>query len=197
MKRRISWDFHSHIARVVFPSCPDVEIFSWKNLPLPLNDQINPVGKTYTFRPFEEDEDKLQLYWNGVPCETFLDETVLKVYLIRFVYNLDIAYSIPSEILADAQLQYSTGKWVDEFFSCKFNGDIIQVDTLIPRPPNRNIKLEGCIFPDQKNKNKPHYAPTKNTYSSEKIVKIEASLHFRKGGFYEKLENPKKESENK
>lgn len=132
---------------------------------------------------FLENEDRYILSWEGIFLDTFRTEVEALLFIIRFGYSIDDRYLIPSEILADFNLVYEAGDWVDEWY-CPDRHEVIFALGEISKPPNRKIRFEG--YP----RITPHHAPTyKRSHSWEKY-EVVAEVQIPKLDFDE-LEKPK------
>lgn len=94
------------------------------------------------YKDFEPDEDRYILSWEGIFMDTFLTEADVLCFILRFGYSIADDNLIPSEILADVNLVYEAGDWVDEW-GCPDQHEVIFAMGEVQRPPDRNIRFEG------------------------------------------------------
>lgn len=83
------------------------------------------------------------LHWEGSIIEHFSSEVALRLFIIRFVYSIEEPNLIPSELLYDAGLWYTTGDWVDTFCCQDQNDEIALFRGGFPGkiPENRFLRL--------------------------------------------------------
>lgn len=198
---RITWHLEERTAIAVFPNEIIPVTFKWRDLPRPRDEKVIPQAGITRFRDFRPGENKVQLIWDGTSCEKFVDEVQLKLFLIRFVYNIDQRFLVPSELLADANLVYETGDWVDEWFCTDQNDEIIECPREIYRPTDRKIR-HNHIKPRVKPKithqvvKRSDYRQSQQSLGYEIPARVEIDrltdeecfFHFKAGGFYEKKE---------
>jgi hypothetical protein len=125
VRRRISWQPRCAEVDLGSRGSPDLHRFRW------------------VVRQHPGEEPQWTLEWDGLQVDLFPNEPVLRQYLIRFAYGIENKYLIPSEILADAGLHYTTGDWVDSWVCTDENCEIALVpeNVSLAAPPNRNIRL--------------------------------------------------------
>lgn len=204
VKRRIWWHLNERTA----VSMSDGDIlpikFQWRDLPH-FWEEIPGKPLSRRIRDFKPDEHKVQLLWDGVQADTFLDEVVLKQFIIRMVYMIGNTELVPSELLADANLVYKDD-WVDKWGCQDKNDEIIECPREIFRPKDRNIRIMRGN--DLRNRHGGHgwfVAPGTKPHISAKLDRREIPARievpdekcffsFRAGGFYEKDQKPLKET---
>jgi len=148
--------------------------------------------------PAIPDREQHLLFWEDTLIDSFAVKEDALLFVLRFGYSTPDYHLIPSEILADFGLVYSTGAWVDSWTLTEHR-EVRPVSSnvcQILRPPNRLIR-----FTDYK----PHLqAPKtllKSPYFDEKGIlnlessrarehEIAANLEIPKLDF-KKLERPK------
>lgn len=200
MRRRITWFLNNRTAIAMSPGDVLPTKFEWRDLPRPSDIVEETIhGVVYnrtTYRDFREDEHKVKLLWDGTQCETFLNEVVLKKFIISLVYMIGKDDLIPSELLADANLVYDTGDWVDEWGCKDKNEEIIECPREIYRPTTRKIQIDAN-FSTQSFRKQHNAKPRLSAYLNYREIpaKVEVSdikcfYTFRAGGFYEKDQNP-------
>jgi hypothetical protein len=180
--------------------------FQWRDLPRP---QIKTFGMTSPsdparrlIRDFKEDENKVQLLWDGMQTDEFKDEVRLKQFIIQLVYNIGNNELVPSELLADANLVYKDD-WVDVWGCTDKNDDVIECPRILYRPAGRKIQImRGNLF----SKAGPHFVrpaskPRIHAFVDRReipaIIEIpdeKCFYSFRAGGFYEKDQKPLEET---
>jgi hypothetical protein len=208
VKRRITWHLDTRSASALFLGEQFPTKFKWADLPRPPVKTVLPSGAlSVYYRDFEPDEDKVRLIWDGVDSESFLNEVELKIFIIRFVYNIIDSHLIPSELLAEANLVYETGDWVDEWWCTDKNTEIIEADRQIYPPANRKIRiasstrqvprpvpgLVGQTSRFSRRSGKPHIHAKVNHQKSTSGTEIpddKCFYAFKAGGFYENKQNP-------
>jgi len=110
-------------------------------------------GQTFTSYPWGVD-------WEGVSMEAFQRKEEALCFLIRFSYGLANYHLIPSEILADFNLAYKSGRWVDGW---GYNEPLLRNEVVfqaggVKKPENRKIRYQewrrGSIndFPEREKK---------------------------------------------
>jgi hypothetical protein len=197
VRRRISWHLQDRTAVAMSDGDALPTKFQWRDLPRP-KDEIQPIPQAgvVRFRDFKPDEHRVQLMWDGMQTDTFLNEVQLKQFIIRFVYMLSNDELIPSELLADANLVYDTGDWVDVFGCRDVNDEIIECPREIYRPNDRKIRFADRLVPRRQNNAKPRiHAKVTPRHSSiytapAEIPDEKCFFTFRAGGYYEKEQNP-------
>ena len=105
MKRRVI-KISDRRYRVELPG-GDVSQFSYREKPRKW------ITAKYSYADFEPDEDRYTLSWEGLFLDTFRTEIDALLFIIRFGYSIKDTDLVPSEILADFQLTYEAGDWVD------------------------------------------------------------------------------------
>ncbi len=169
----------------------DVSEFSYKETPRKWNPDL------CTYVDFESDEDRYVLSWEGLFMDSFPSEEEVLLFIIRFGYSVGDDALVPSELLADFDLVYEAGDWVDEWY-CPDQHEVIFALGEIQKPDDRNIRFEGYprITPRREWQEGTYFDETGavHTYShtghysqeSEVVAEIEIpELDF------EKLEEPK------
>ena len=130
--------------------------------------------------------------------DTFLDEVVLKQFIIRLTYNLGNGVLVPSELLADANLVYKDD-WVDEWGCEDKNEDILECPRDLYRPADRKIQImRGAALHTRGPMRKPHFTkPRIHAFVDRREVPARIEIpdekcfySFRAGGFYEKDQKP-------
>lgn len=198
MRRRITWHLETRTAIAIFPNEVLPTVFKWRDLPRPQDESIIPQTGITRYRDFKPGEHRVQMLWDGDKCETFVDEVQLKMFIMRFVYNIDQRFLIPSEVLADANLVYETGDWVDEWFCLDKNDEIMECPREIYRPDTRRIRFFDQVRREDdrkrvvKRNRDVYYAPQRSSgYEIPARVEIdrlsdeECFYAFKAGGFYE------------
>lgn len=200
MRRRITWFLENRTAVAMSPGDVLPTKFEWRDLPRP----SETISETYnevifarsTFRDFREDEHKVRLLWDGMQCETFLNEVILKQFIIRLTYDIHNEVLIPSELLADANLVYDTGDWVDQWNCMDKNDEIIECPRELYRPANRKIRMDpgfstGSLRKQNNAKPRRHIGFDRREITAKvEIPDVKCYYAFRAGGFYEKGQNP-------
>ena len=128
MRRRIAWDLEKRRATAVMPGEALPTNFSWD-------------VRSWVSSEDGKQGDHFTLSWEGVWVHNFGDEPSLKEFLIRFVYGIQDNFLVPSELLADANVIYESEEWVDDWFSQRDEGRLIEAPRQIVRPYDRNIRL--------------------------------------------------------
>lgn len=107
------------------------------------------VTKWVDDKPVRYEEDTWYLCWEGAGFEYFTTEVELKLYLIRLAYDIQEYHLVPSILLLDAGLWYSTGDWVDQFGCTDKNNEIEEFSGDFPGkiPQHRILYLAGAAFP--------------------------------------------------
>lgn len=114
----------------------DVSEFSYREKPR----RWDPVRRIHV--DFEPEEDRYILTWDNMFIESFRREEDVLLFILRFGYDISDRYLVPSEILADFNLVYEAGDWVDEWY-CTDRHEVIFTQEPIHRPFNRNIRFVG------------------------------------------------------
>jgi hypothetical protein len=201
VKRRIWWHLNDRTAIAMSDADLLPTKFSWRDLPRNWEDVPGKPNSRQT-RDFKPEEHKVQLLWDGMQTDTFLDEVVLKHFIIRLVYMLDNSVLVPSELLADANLVYKDD-WVDQWGCLDNNDEIIECPREIYRPKGRNIQIMRGKAVHNSGPSFVH-AP-RNSRIAAKIDRREIPavvevpdekcfFSFRAGGFYEKGQKPLKDA---
>ena len=159
MKRRIKWTSRACSAKLVDKSQTS---FRWINQKCFSSKHMNGNQVTYEISTW-------LLYWEGIPAEKFDSEIELKVYIIRFVYNLGQEFAVPSLLLYEADLRYQASIWVDEW-SAPNKGHaaeerIIEFNSIPNSPPWLPISRKMC-FEDKKTRK------GENSSQSEGLLKF-------------------------
>lgn len=102
LRRRIKWRANQCTAELAGDVFVD---FSWIHRCFFYDDGLKEMV------PYET--PKWHLHADGLPEGEFEDEVQLKLYIIRFVYDIQVWMLIPSELLYDAGLLYVTNEWID------------------------------------------------------------------------------------
>lgn len=204
MRSRITWWLDDRTAVAFDEGSVLPTKFQWRDLPRPrVKEKVKKVGMPSSrdrwrgaVRDFKPDEHKVQLLWDGMQTDTFLNEVILKQFIIRMTYNIGNNELVPSELLADANLVYETGDWVDVWGCKDKNDEIIECPREIFRPNDRKIRVYSHVsthVPRRQNNAKPriHAKIDKRIYTpSVEIPDEKCFFTFRAGGFYEKHQNP-------
>ena len=148
-------------------------------------------------KSFNPNKDGVVLLWDGIYSDKFKNEIELKLFLIRLIYNIEDKFLIPSELLADANLVYTTGDWVDEWQCTDKNNEIIECERDIWRPISRKIRYTGYRTPLKLKTYKIDKKQTQNVYAEKAVrykipAKVEINsledekcfFHFKAGGYY-------------
>jgi hypothetical protein len=114
----------------------DVSEFSYREKPR----RWDPDQCSYI--DFEPGEDRYVLHWEGMFLDSFEKETDVFLFVLRFGYGISDECLVPSEILADFNLVYEAGDWVDEW-NCPDQHEVIFALGEPKRPENRRIRFEG------------------------------------------------------
>lgn len=135
VKKRIVWGSDFAKVDVGDSKRPDIHRFFWKSRSWARLD----ADDTYIAGL------KWILDWDNLTVDHYDTEAKLKLYIIRFAYGILPEHLIPSEILADAGLYYTTGDWVDEWNCTDKNDEIgvISEETTLNIPSNRRIRVGG------------------------------------------------------
>jgi len=171
----------------------DVSEFSYRETPRKWNPDL------CTYVDFETGEDRYVLSWEGLFMDSFPKEEEVLLFIIRFGYDIQDKQLVPSEILADFNLVYEGGDWVDEW-GCPDRHEVVFAIGQIQRPPQRNIHfggypritparsgwVEGTYFDDN---GVAHTYSHTSHYSREPEVVAEIEIPELD---FEKLEEPKK-----
>lgn len=91
---------------------------------------------------FEAEEDRYLLSWEGLFLDSFRKEEEALLFILRFGYSISDQHLIPSEILADFNLVYEAGDWVDEW-RCSDRHEVVFALGKIQRPVGRKIQFQG------------------------------------------------------
>ncbi len=202
VKRRITWYLGNRTAVAMSPGDALPTKFQWRDLPRPerLVPGFENNKNVRQCRDFRPDEKKVQLIWDGMNMEDFLDSTVLKIFIIRMVYDIADGVLIPSELLREAGLVYGTGDWVDEWGCTDKNDEIVECARDIFPPKDRKIQLMDFGGRDHRivTPAKPRiHAKIDNRRFMPKTVDIpdhKCFYTFSAGGFYEKDQDPLEKS---
>ncbi len=205
VKRRITWYLDERTAIAMSDGDVLPIKFQWRDLPRPKDENVPDSDLGHFARDFEEDEHKVQLLWDGMQTDNFLNEVVLKQFIIRMVYMIGNSELVPSELLADANLVYEDD-WVDEWGCQDKNDEVIECPREIFRPADRKIQImRGNDLRHRPNGRGWHVAPGMKPRihafidRREIVVPIEVPdekcfYSFRAGGFYEKDQKPLEET---
>lgn len=190
MLRRLFWFLDKNVATAWPLESKSMTRFDWRSLPLPLESREYPGGtKIYQRREWKDNEKKIQLVWDGQACDRFVSESELRPFLIRFIYNISPNYLIPSEMLADAEMVYADGEWVDSFREPNRGKRAVISTSPIQRPVDRKIMLDSHPLFAANAKQyalKPPAPPGLTAHFSADTRSVECSLRYRAGGFYGK-----------
>jgi len=114
----------------------DVSEFSYRESPR----RWDPDQCSYV--DFELDEDRYTLSWEGIFMDSFPTEADVLLFILRFGYSVDDKFLVPSEVLADVNLAYEAGDWVDEWW-CQDKHEVVFALGEVKRPEDRKIRFEG------------------------------------------------------
>jgi hypothetical protein len=218
VRRRISWYLNQRKAVAICPGETTASRFGWLDLPRPRT--VAPDSHILGgIRDFEPGENRVQLIWDSIDLEEFLNEVGPKLYIIRVVYDIKNYELIPSELLYEAGLVYETGDWVDEWGCNDHNNEIIECPREIYPPASRKIRFSDEPLPDEvwQPNHDARYKPqrvllssnrptgrNRKRHGSVKILPVcavnarveveipdsECFYTFKAGGFYEKGQKP-------
>lgn len=199
VRQRITWHLDESTAIAFFPNEPLPTKFTWWDLPRPRDEKSILQAGITRFRDFKPGEPQVQLIWDGTQCEKFLNGVELKKFLIRFVYGIDQRFLIPSELLADANLAYETGDWVDGWFCTDKNDEIIECPREIFRPRDRKVRHDLKIVSGEthralKSAGGPRRSDERTSRTHDIPARVEIPdekcfFRFKEGGFYEKADS--------
>lgn len=199
VRRRINWFLETRTAIAMSDGDVLPTKFQWRDLPRPKIVEFGMSSPSDSgraqIRDFEAHEHKVQLIWDGMNMETFLDEVVLKQFIIRMTYDIANEVLVPSELLADANLVYKDD-WVDQWGCQDANEDVIECPRELYRPANRNIKFGnythmGTPRNHQNAKPRIHAKIDRREIVAKIEIPDEKCFYtFRAGGFYEKDQKP-------
>jgi len=134
---------------------------------------------------FESGEDRYILSWEGLFMDSFICEEDALLFVIKFGYSINDKNLVPSEILADFNLVYEGGDWVDEW-GCPDEHEVMFSMGKIQPPAIRNIRFEGYPRITPKIRPKVHYYDDDGWGDAVVVAEIEIpKLDF------EELEKPK------
>ena len=203
VKRRITWYLNERTAIAMSDGDVLPTKFQWRDLPRPKVTEFGMSSPSDTglgqIRDFHAEEHKVQLLWDGMQTDTFLDEVILKQFIIRLTYNIGNGILVPSELLADANLVYRDD-WVDMWGCQDKNEDIIECPRDLYRPADRKIQIMrgNPIFGARHHQNaKPRihaFIDRREITAPIEIPDEKCFFSFRAGGFYEKDQKPIKDA---
>ncbi|KKL73900.1 hypothetical protein LCGC14_2070230, partial [marine sediment metagenome] len=199
VRKRIVWYLTERTA--VAMSSEDVlpTKFEWRDLSRPIIEKKQGQSGFATYRDFRDDENKVMLLWDGINTDEFLNEVVLKQFIIRLTYNIGNDELVPSELLADANLVYESGDWVDVWGCRDKNDEIIECPRKIFRPADRNIQImhgndlqhdsHRLITPSRRQQIRALIG-NREIPAIIEVPDEKCFYSFRAGGFYEKDQKP-------
>lgn len=129
-----------------------------------------PIRRIYV--GFEWDD--WYLSWESLQVDKFTSEETLKCYIIRFTYNIDDKYAIPSELLRNAGMRYRSGIWVDEWFASNSN------HALESNVVNFSVQNPEWV-PDNKNLCFRNETSKRTDISSPTTTNLDPDSHFDRG----------------
>lgn len=140
-RRKIFWSNRGHRATVDFGTrnSPDRHEVSWEERKwMEMRDEGSLMCNEWI------------LSWGGMAVSTHLTENDVLINLIRMAYQIEAGKRIPSEILADAGLEYENGTWIDswsEFITSEDDENIVTIKdpSKLSPPENRKIRLEPYV----------------------------------------------------